>query len=159
MRGARKKLGPFAIPEIVDGMCGRCEYWSRTGDEEDGDCRMLAIWHGRGDHVKRPLPILKNRSAGPLVAAVYDRTMVADYGLYWTEEGGGEVIPAENFSDVPRFYYNDHGEKVKVWSPLRSYSWFGCSRHKTKAQSVDDSYEGENTQRVPEVGVQLLLFG
>lgn len=55
--------------------------------------------------------------------------MEAMGGLEWKETGGGEVVPAEDFSGVPREYVDDFGETKKVWSPLKTLAWGSCSRH------------------------------
>ena len=151
MRGRRKNV-PFAIPDIAEGMCGRCEYWRPAGDDEGGDCRMLSISHAKGGRVQWKLPLLTERTVGPLVRAVYDRTMAADDGLYWTEDGGGEVVPAEDFADVPRVYFDDDGERKKIWSPLRTFAWFACSRHRAKALP-------NITKNITTTDGQLSLFG
>lgn len=134
MRSQRPKLAPLSIPEITDGMCGRCDYWHPMADDEGGDCAVLAVSHLRGSRVKHRMPTLHDEWAGPLVTAVHERTMAADDGWYWTETGGGEVVPAEDFSGVPRVFYDERGEKRKVWSPLRSHPWFGCSRYRREKE-------------------------
>lgn len=137
-------------------MCGRCEFWHRTGDEEDGDCAVLAVSHQRGGRVKVRMKPFLPQPESPLIDAVHQRTWDADDGYFFTETGGGEVVPAEDFSGVPRVFIDERGEKRKVWSPLRCYSWFQCSRYRAKV--VADHIE-IIPEIIPDAVGQLSLFG
>lgn len=154
MRTKRPNHGPILMPEIVDGMCGRCEFWHPMIEEEGGECAALAVWHLRGDRVKKKRPPFDDSASGPLVKAVHERTAAADDGMYWDETGDGEIVPAEDFSGIPRTYYDDRGEKRRVWSPLRTHDWFGCSRWSVSA--IVKSRQPISEQ--PTTG-QLSLFG
>jgi hypothetical protein len=136
-----KKRTAFEVPEIVEGMCGTCTFWAVSEGEEDGSCRMLAIAHQRGDRSKRRYKRFVPEEAGPLVRAVREREWAFTDGWYWTETGSGEVVASEIYSELPRFYLDDESRKVWIWSPLRTYGWFGCSRYQSRSTQQSGGVE------------------
>lgn len=130
-RGPRKRAESIAVPEIADGMCGRCQYWRKTDPiDETGECWVLAIHHEKGGLGKKILGPFSKIPNSPLVNAVHERTTGDEV---WVETGRGEIVGSEVFNDVPKVYVDDFGERRKIWSHLRSFAWGGCSRYSARA--------------------------
>ena len=155
MRTRKSKREVFSPPVIAEGMCGRCAYWHPIGDDETAECAVLAISHRRGMKVKKQLPVRDTSTMGDLQRAVVERTFAAMDGFEWREEGGGEVVPAEDFSGTPREYFDLNGDKQKIWSPLRSYAWGSCSRHDPSGRVVALTTTKQETKSQ----MQLTMFG
>lgn len=124
----------FRPPETTDGMCGRCQHWSLVGDDESGQCALLAVVFKRGDRVKRRLPERDMLWSGRMEREVYERTMAATEGWQWVEEDARRIEPSEYWMDVPKERYDDRGEKQKIWEHLSTYEWFSCARHEARKE-------------------------
>ena len=157
MRTRKSKREVFSPPGIEEWMCGRCAHWYPIGDEETAECSVLAISHRRGLKAKKQLPIRDTATMGDLKRAVVERTFDAMDGFEWREEGGGEVVPAEDFSGTPREYIDLNGGKQKIWSPLRSYAWGSCSRHDPDGKIIPIPIPAQEPERNQQL--QLVMFG
>lgn len=133
---ARKKLPAFTPPESGPGMCGTCRNWHRLVDDETAECAVLAITYQRGGHEKHRMAVPDMTWMGDLERLVRERTLAAMDGYEWRQEEKGTVVEAERFSGIPREYIDLDGKKQKVWEPLRTYGWAGCSRWERKEKQA-----------------------
>lgn len=133
-KGASRHQVWIDVPNIEPEMCGHCRNWTVREDEETGICAVLVAVRGKGERVKRRIPDKDTLWSGKLERMAHERTMAATEGWHWVEEGSGRIDAAENWTDVPRFFYEVTGEKRTVWEPLETHEWGSCSRHEARKQ-------------------------